>query len=307
MAALMTAAELSTKAAALRRPVLTVLAGGLHDAAMQDHHHPRWTTLINDHRAWLARAMLSPHTITLRCYQLRRLAEAFPSGPAITTDQLAGWIAARGWAAGTIRSFRGCFASFYRWACKNGHVDVDPTVDLPKAPRQRLKPRPAPLWVVDQGLAAADERLTLMIRLARQCGLRRGEIAVTHTTDLSLDDDGWWITAHGKGAKLRTVPISTDLVVAIHLWMNDRTGWLFPGRIAGHLAPATVGRLISRGLAGQWSAHPLRHRFATDAYSGTHDLAAVQELLGHERPETTRIYVEVDRGALRRAAAFAAA
>lgn len=300
----MTAAQLSTVTGDQTRPNLTVLAGGLHDSAMQ--YHPHWIDLINDHRAWLTRAMLSRHTIDLRCYQLRRLAEAFPASPWITSDQLADWIVARGWAAGTIRSFRSCFATFYSWARKAGHTTVDPTAELPKAPRQRLKPRPAPLWVVDQGLATADERMTLMIRLARQCGLRRGEIAVAHTDDLSMEDDGWWITAHGKGAKLRTVPIPTELVVAIHLWMGGREGWLFPGRTSGHLAPASVGRLISRHLAGKWTAHPLRHRFATDAYAGSHDLAAVQELLGHENPETTRIYVEVGRDALRKAAAYAA-
>ena len=273
---------------------------------MQDHH-PRWTDIITAHRAWLTGAMLSPHTINLRCYQLRRLAENFPAGPwLISADQLAGWIASHGWAPGTVRSFRSAFSTFYGWARRTGRVDVDPTADLPRAPRQRLKPRPAPLWVVDQALATADERLALMIRLARHCGLRRGEIAVVHTDDLALDDDGWWLTAHGKGAKLRTVPISTELVAEIRHWMDGRQGWLFPGRIGGHMASASVGRLISRQLVGQWTAHPLRHRYATDAYAGTHDLAAVQELLGHERPETTRIYVEVGRDALRRAAAFAA-
>lgn len=299
-------AELSTVAVDRRRPVLTVVQGGRQSAAMQDHH-PRWTEVITAHRAWLTGAMLSPHTINLRCYQLRRLAEAFPAGPwLISADRLAGWIAARGWAPGTIRSFRACFATFYGWARKTRRTDVDPTADLPKAPRQRLKPRPAPQWVIDQALTLADERLALMIRLARQCGMRRGEIAVAHTDDLSLEDDGWWITAHGKGAKLRTVPIPTELVVTIHLWMRGGQGWLFPGRVGGHMAPASVGRLISRGLAGKWTAHPLRHRYATDAYAGSHDLAAVQELLGHENPETTRIYVEVGRDALRRAAAFAA-
>jgi len=238
---------------------------------------------------------------------LRRFAEAFPAGPwTVSTEQLAGWIAARGWAAGTIRSFRAALASFYRWARRTGRTDHDPTIDLPKAPRQRLKPRPAPQWVVDQALTTADDRLTLMIHLARHCGLRRGEIAQVHTDDLSLEDDGWWLTAHGKGAKLRTVPIPADLVAEVRRWMRGQQGWLFPGRIAGHMAPASVGRLISRQLAGKWTAHPLRHRYATEAYAGSHDLAAVQELLGHENPQTTRIYVEVGRDALRRAAAFAA-
>ena len=42
----------------------------------------------------------------------------------------------------------------------------------------------------------------------------------------------------------------------------------------------------------------LRHRFATQAYNGTHDLRAVQQLLGHSRPETTARYTLTDDDAL---------
>jgi integrase len=251
--------------------------------------------------------MLSPKTISLRIYQLRRLAESFPAGPwTISSEQLALWFGSHGWGAGTIRSWRSAVDVFYRWGRKTGRTTYDPTEDLPKPPKVRLRPRPAPQWVIDLGMATADDRLEVMIRLGRYAGMRRGEIAIAALEDIWEEDDGWWILVHGKGAKDRIVPISADLVGAVKLWMRDRVGYLFPGRVDGHMAPASVGRLISRHLDGQWTAHPLRHRYATEAYNGSHDLAAVQELLGHDRPETTRIYVEVDRDALRRAASYAA-
>ena len=49
--------------------------------------------------------------------------------------------------------------------------------------------------------------------------------------------------------------------------------------------------------------HTLRHRFATTAYGVERDLRAVQELLGHSKPETTARYVAVPEGALRTAVA----
>ena len=64
--------------------------------------------------------------------------------------------------------------------------------------------------------------------------------------------------------------------------------------------------LIARALPDQWTAHPLRHRFATVAYQGTRDLLAVQELLGHSKPETTRNYIRLPQDALRAAVAAAA-
>lgn len=46
--------------------------------------------------------------------------------------------------------------------------------------------------------------------------------------------------------------------------------------------------------------HPLRHRFATRAYAVDRDLLAVQTLLGHASPVTTRRYVAVPDESLRR-------
>ena len=55
--------------------------------------------------------------------------------------------------------------------------------------------------------------------------------------------------------------------------------------------------------AAGWAAHTLRHRFATVAYSTTHDLFVVAELLGHESVETTEHYVAMPDGRLREATA----
>jgi site-specific recombinase XerD len=46
--------------------------------------------------------------------------------------------------------------------------------------------------------------------------------------------------------------------------------------------------------------HSLRHRFGTSAYGQEHDIAVVQELMGHASITTTRLYVKVPADALRR-------
>ena len=58
--------------------------------------------------------------------------------------------------------------------------------------------------------------------------------------------------------------------------------------------------------AAGWTAHTLRHRFATRTYAAARDLVAVQELLGHAKPETTRLYIETPPDSLRAAVAWAA-
>lgn len=49
----------------------------------------------------------------------------------------------------------------------------------------------------------------------------------------------------------------------------------------------------------------MRHRYATVIYDSTGDLLALQELLGHSSPETTKRYVRVSMRALRVAASAA--
>ncbi len=265
-----------------------------------------WPLVIADYRTWMLAATLSPNTIDLRVYQLHRLARTFPDPWAITSHELATWLAGHGWSASTIRCWRSTLGSFYGWAVTTRRIRYSPTAELPRAPRVRLRPRPAPDAVVEEAIRTARPRTAVMIRLARHVGLRRGEIAQTHTDDLVEEPDGWWLLVHGKGSKDRVVPIDSATVDHIRDWMRGRTGWLFPGEVGGHLAPATVGRLVTRHLTGKWTTHTLRHRYATAAYDGCHDLGAVQDLLGHSKPETTRIYVDVNREALRRAASFAA-
>lgn len=108
----------------------------------------------------------------------------------------------------------------------------------------------------------------------------------------------------GKGGKTRHVPIlRQDLLAQI----IDAHGFLFKGNIDGHLSAAYVSRLISASLGNRTTAHQLRHRFATEALRGTHDLRAVQELLGHASLATTQIYTDVADEDLWDAVAAAAA
>lgn len=207
------------------------------------------------------------------------------------------WFAGKRWGRETRRSHAAAARTFYRWAVRHGMADDDPTIDLPGMKPKAPNPRPAPADVLEQTKVGADDRVSMMVSMASELGMRRGEVAVAHRDDLSRDIFGeWWLVVHGKGGKLRRVPVAPALAATI----RRHNGYLFPGRINGHLAPSTVGRLVSHAMPEAWTMHTLRHRFATIAYDHERDIFAVQQLLGHASPATTQRYVLVRDQALRR-------
>jgi integrase len=130
-----------------------------------------------------------------------------------------------------------------------------------------------------------------MALLAGEAGLRRAEVAVVHCNDLLRDDAGWSLIVHGKGGKQRVVPLTDRLAAEIRTYAPR--GYLFPGRIDGHVSPSWVGTVISNLMPPGWTMHKLRHRFATRGYAGTRNLRAVQEALGHASVATTQRYTAV--------------
>ena len=52
-------------------------------------------------------------------------------------------------------------------------------------------------------------------------------------------------------------------------------------------------------MPGIWTMHSLRHRTATRAYRATHDIVAVQQLLGHDSIATTQMYTLVEEDKVR--------
>jgi integrase len=259
-----------------------------------------WTHELLAHRLWLTAAGASRYTIRLRLCYLRHLAQQHPdtSPWELTVDDLAAFLARDDWAPETRRSARASVCGFYRWAVNTGRVERSPASMLPTIRVPRPVPRPAPDAVLFHALAVAGPRERLMIYLAAYAGLRRGEIAALHTGDIVQDMCGDSLRIHGKGGRVRLVPLH-PLLHAELLMLEP--GWVFPGKVDGHLAPHRVGVILSGLLGPGWTGHTLRHRFASRCYAAERDIRAVQELLGHSKVDTTQRYTAVPDGALRAA------
>lgn len=263
--------------------------------------HPQaaelWTTAIADYLTAQRAAGAPATTCTTRRHHLQHLASSTLASPwRLSSAELVDYMGAHSWALETRRSRRTTLRSFYGWAVTAGRRDDNPALLLPRVPASQPLPRPTPEHVYRQALLNASPTAVLVLQLAAQLGLRRAEIAGIHSRHLVADLIGHSLLVMGKGGRQRLVPLPDALAQRI----MAADGYLFPGDDDGHLSPRWVGKLAARALPDGWTLHTLRHRFATMAYDVDRDVFAVQQLLGHSSPATTRRYVATRDDTLRR-------
>jgi integrase/recombinase XerC len=245
-----------------------------------------WGHAVQDWAAYMKASACTPATIELRVYQVSRVGRELGGTPAaVTSPDLVRWLAAQDWSPNTRRAYRGALRAFYAWAVAAGVVERSPAAALPVVKVPRAVPHPTPETDYRWALRVADRPIRLAVLLAGAYGLRRGEVARTRREDVVQDVTGGW-----------------SLIV------SREPGWLFPSprRPGEHLTPAHLGKLVAAELPHGYTMHSLRHRCGTVAYQATGDLRAVQELLGHAKPETTAIYTAVPGSAIRAAVEAAA-
>jgi site-specific recombinase XerD len=260
---------------------------------------PAWETELTAYRAAMRAAGRPESTVQVRMSQLRRFARENASLEplSVTLDDLLEWLGTKRWAAETRRAQRSAFRSFYSWAKATGRITKNPAKKMPVIAKGQPHARPALDSDYTLALTKASKRERLALRLAAEMGLRCAEVASVHGRDVSGSAGTWSLTVHGKGNKIRVLPLRDDLAGALR---TAGDGFVFPGQWEGHLSPHYLGKLISALLPAGVTMHMLRHRFATKAYDVDRDVFSVQQLLGHASPATTQGYVQLSDSSLRR-------
>jgi site-specific recombinase XerD len=232
----------------------------------------------------------------------------------------------RGYAPATLARKLSTLRGLSRFLTERGVLDADPTRLLPGPRRRRRLPRVLTLVEVEALLGAAGGTEPLVLRdraileLLYGCGLRSQEVVTLALADLKPAQAQ--LIVHGKGGKMRVVPLGEEAAAAVRRYLERGRGLLAaahkgdgPALDAGRrplllsrsgraLLTSDIRRLVVRycrraGLDAA-SPHMLRHAYATHMLERGADLRVIQELLGHASVSTTQVYTHVSGAHLRR-------
>ena len=206
---------------------------------------------------------------------------------------------------------------FYRYALRQNHIVIDPTIQIqsPKLPRSLPKSlneeEVIALLNAPNLSEPAGVRDKAMLELLYACGLRVSELVDIKVTEASISDGVVRVT--GKGSKTRLVPMGEEAVDWVERYMKKDRSEILKKRLSDSLFVTNRGDTMTRqafwylikryallaGISKPISPHVLRHAFATHLLNHGADLRVVQMLLGHSDISTTQIYTHVARERLK--------
>ena len=207
--------------------------------------------------------------------------------------------------------------SFLKFAARRDVTalhDIERALAVPmkrfERPMMGFLTRPEMLAVLGQpGETWSSQRDHLLLAMLYNTGARVSEMIGVRVVDVILDG-GACVHLHGKGRKLRSIPLWKSTVVEIRAWLRLNPvlrgeAALLPNRDAQAMSRSNVTQrlslAVSRAVAEQpslatkrVSPHTLRHTSAMHLLQSGVPFNVIALWLGHESTTTTHRDVEAD-------------
>ncbi len=154
-------------------------------------------------------------------------------------------------------------------------------------------PPPKPRWIDRRHIAAVLAQLTpgsltrVRLELMHWTGMRPSQMGRLQVDDFRLDDPIPYVAVpRGKGGRLAGVPLVPEGIAASRAFLHARAfgPW---SRGSANKALRAAARRAGRP---SFTVYQIRHSFAAGLRRAGTDVADIQDLYGHTRPETTMIY-----------------
>jgi integrase/recombinase XerD len=287
-----------------------------------------WQTGLTGFKSYLRlERSLSANTVEAYMHDVQKLYQFFLSRSeekelsTITSNDLKDfliWVNELGMLPPTQARVLSGLKAFFKYLVLENLILIDPSALLESPKTSRKLPDTLNILEINSMIDAIDlsrqegMRNKAMLEILYGCGLRVSELTGLKISNLYLDID--FIKILGKGNKERLVPIGSDAIKFLSLFINEirihiavkpgKEDFVFLNKRGNPISRVMVFLIIKdlaekAGIKKNISPHTFRHSFATHLIEGGADLRAVQEMLGHESITTTEIYTHLDRDYLR--------
>ena len=209
---------------------------------------------------------------------------------------------------------------FFKWLARDNHIIVNPAAEL-ELPKVR-KQLPRAILSIDEVqhlLSQPDTRTPQGVRdraileMLYSTGLRRTELATVKVQDVDLKASTVFVR-EGKGGYQRLLPIGVTAIKWLNKYMHDTRHLFFTGMdthvlfltdygesfIKARLSVVVKRYMKAANINKEGAAHLLRHAMATHMLENGADIRFIQEMLGHQKLDTTQIYTRVAIAALKK-------
>ena len=165
---------------------------------------------------------------------------------------------------------------------------ADETIKVPQS-----LPKPIEESYIEEVLNIANLEEKLLITMLYGLGLRISELSSVKLEDIKEK----WIQIHGKGNKVRELPLLSEISTLIKRYLeveHPKTYLFEKGNApmnAAQLRYILTKLFKTQGL--KVTPHQLRHSFATHLLNHGARISDVSELLGHETMATTQVYTKL--------------
>ena len=201
--------------------------------------------------------------------------------------------------------------TFFRFLIQEGVLESNPAEELESPKVTKTLPEILTLKEIEQILEQPDLQTPLgtrdraMLEMLYATGMRVSELTQLPIHQVNLE--GGYVLLYGKGSKERIVPLGTEAMKWVTVYLKTARGILSKGKENPSLFINRSGKGMSRqgfwknlkdyarraGLRKRITPHLLRHSFASHLLERGADLRSVQMMLGHADISTTQIYTHV--------------
>ncbi len=190
--------------------------------------------------------------------------------------------------------------TFFRWMVENKYLtsDLSKNVSHPKVESSMPKFLTPMEYRALRDVVKQDTRISAMIELILQLGLRISEVANAKTNDLT--DSSLRVEGYATQPE-RTVPLNKPAKDALDRYMLDRpkveSNYIFISKTGKPLAVrnirASVDRFIQKAELPKYSVNDLRTTFIIENIKNGVDLVLISQVTGHKRLSTTERYLSL--------------